>query len=250
MFIALGWFSVLQFALCIWAAVALTGNGNTLKNCAWTKMTVESGGSKAEIWMGLTHVHLERTIPGTDDFTTTLKWDDVCDCSEGTNPDMMACPFLGDSERSSECNACLESSAGFHTAAIAGILGKLGQLTTDFTRSAMDEDVPCQKVFGMVTGCFSSLLTLVALVQYANTCIRVVPDTILVNGISVPADTHPGIGWVLITICTIMGFPDSFANCLVPCPEDCVDVSYREKRAKGILPSGREVKRDPEDAGL
>lgn len=221
-----GYMAVAQLPLMIWACIGgLSTKGSDIKNSSWAYTDVSSYGT---VWAGLAGVHTE--IEFTDDngdkysFTETHKWSEACD-------DFNDQGFDYDQEKKDNCDSCASLATGMQTSTIGGILGRVGQLTTDFTRSRKDMDVNCQKVFGVVTGIFTSFMTLSSLSGFTDACITSMPGSFMgPNGDTISLSSTWGPGNIITALISFWAICDGILHLLVPVPEDGAEPGYIDRR--------------------
>jgi len=217
LFLFCAFLSAIQICMQVWSAFALSSGQDNIKNSAWSVIEVEGHG---HTYAGLTHVYTEMTF-GNSTMSKVRSYDDYCDdVSEVTN-----------SNYTTQCDDCKAQALGFHVAAITNIISKVGQYATDLTRSRVDYDVNCQKAFGMISGTYSSMMTIYMLSFYAAACANELPKQFFDPlGHEYTATSTYGIGFFLCLIGQFFGLFDAFVHCLVPCPEDAAEPGYIERR--------------------
>ena len=68
------------------------------------------------------------------------------------------------------CEACKDVASSSSTMAIMGVITTIPQLTTDFLRAFPENDLRCQKAFGIITGLFGMITNLMALQLFNTVC--------------------------------------------------------------------------------
>lgn len=148
----------------LFSAIALCAFDPTfdvIKNTCWTKGTITVNGTVTESYIGLRAIAL-RTIPAKGSSTVqVIDWEQA-DCAT----------FVQDGA----CRACKTAVLDIGTPAIMAIVTIIPQLTTDLVRSLPDQDVRCQKAFGIITGLFGLLSTLQSLNAFGYSCRRSLND--------------------------------------------------------------------------
>jgi len=222
------YFSVLQLGLGIWAAVSLTKNTTGVKNTHWMKVEIEDAGT---VWAGLTTMVVDFNHNGVN-ISRTDSWDNYCQISAAMNG----------AEQAQGCDDCKTASAAFHITAITNAISKVGQITTDATRSRIDLDVPCQKLVGLVAAAGGGISALFMLIEYADACAANMPTEYTdLSGNKLDVTTTYGPGFILTLFITIGSLLDGVGHALLPCPEDCAMSGYFYKRY-GYGPSSQKAK--------
>ena len=179
------------------AVLSLNASFEVIQSTAWTSGAIERNGTRFQIYVGLQSAAV-RSIRGTISTETIIDWKTT------------ECEDLLFSEA---CSSCREVALSTGTPSIVAIVTGFPQLFTNLLRSLSDQDVRCQKTFGIITGCWGFFSTLVALNAFAFSCRR-------------SLDAHPGQEWfigpglALATIACFFKIIDVTIHSLVPVPED------------------------------
>jgi len=199
--------SVTEIILGIVGACGLAKSQGTVENVAWGVATIKTSPDESTMWLGLAAVAYDLqdtssgisvTNEGVDD------WDKFCTNVALQNPD------------NSKCKDCKDAGTGLYMSAVIGVFSKLGQLSTDLTRSSHETDVACQKIFGVCTGIIGAISTLMTLQTWQTACHDAFPESIY--GFSV--DMKYGAGFICFWICTVGGILDGLVHLVVPLPAD------------------------------
>ena len=118
------------------------------------------------------------------------------------------------------CEACKDVASSSSTMAIMGVITTIPQLTTDFLRAFPENDLRCQKAFGIITGLFGMITNLMAL-QLFNTVCHKDFDT---EGDYFVA----GSGLICITLASMFKAYDVIAHCIVPVPSNVKELAHRK----------------------
>jgi len=221
-----GYLAVAQIPLMIWACVGgVSMVGSEIKSSSWAYTDV---GEYGTVWSGLTGVHTDISftdVNGTEvSITKTEKWSEFCDNQDSTN-------FNYDTEEKDSCQNCATLATGLAASTVGGIMGRVGQFTTDFTRSRKDMDINCQKVFGVVTGIFTSLMTLYSLAGFTDACVTSMPSAYIgPNGNVINLSTTWGPGNIITALISFWAILDGVLHLLVPVPEDAAEPGYIDRR--------------------
>merc|ERR1711879_280977 len=169
--------------------------------------------------MGLTTVYVEAT--GIIEDSGTMDWAEFCAWTNDTNVRVnqaMIANNVTDIENHSytKCEDCKDNGDALFVTVIVTVLSKVGQLTTDLTRSHGPYDVACQKVFGALVPIFGLITSVIALRAYDAACYEAIPKGI--GGV----ETNPerGIGYIFEMLVTILGVIDIIGHIIVPLPEE------------------------------
>jgi len=216
-FVTLSFLSLFQLAIAVVACFGLSDKASTLRAVPWSHIELSSSSinSTVDVYLGLSNVLIEY-----EDIEEVMEWEEFCN---HTNPN---------ADSSSGCQDCSDNSEVFFTTVIATTLSKVGQLTTDLTRSNGKEDVACQKVFGALVPIVGVITSIWALQAYGEACHDNIPDQIF------GASVHPshGIGFIFEVMATVMGIIDIFFNFVVPLPQKGDDnFNYYRAKESGYL---------------
>jgi hypothetical protein len=123
-----------------------------IESFCWTKGTVMQNGTKIEMFVGLQNVAIR-----INSDEKVFQWDNA-KCSE-----LLA---------SDSCEKCRSAVFEIGTPALMALVTAFPQLSTDLVRSLPDQDVRCQKAFGIITGLWGLFSTLAALNAFGYSCRR------------------------------------------------------------------------------
>ena len=116
------------------------------------------------------------------------------------------------------CEACKSVASSSSTMAIMGVITTFPQMTTDFLRAFPENDLRCQKAFGVVTGLFGMITNLISLQLFNTVCHKDLDGE--GNYFS------PGSGLICIWLASMFKLCDVIAHCLVPVPKNYKDLSH------------------------
>ena len=188
------------------AIFSLDPSFSMVESCCWTKGTIINtvNMTSTKVFVGLRSVAI-RTETYDDDSLSRVKTINEHVISWNTE--------ICEQELSTEiCTSCRDAVLSTGTPAIMAIVTALPQLATDLLRSLEDQDVRCQKAFGIITGVFGLLSTLVSLNTFGLSCRRSL-DTL-------PGQTwEVGPGLALATSAVVLKVVDIGIHCIVPVPE-------------------------------
>lgn len=208
-FLVLSFLSVCQFVLGIVGACGLSYTYTVLRDAPWAIAEVKVGDDTDTYYLGLSAIgyDISANITGmTSDgnsVTGTKGWEGFCNNIEANT-----------GQDASDCTDCQNAGTSLFMTSIITVFSKVGQLGTDATRSTTQEDVACQKIFGMLTGVVGTISTLITINSWDANCYKAFPDEIGTYSVSV---VH-GAGFICFWLCTIGGIFDAFFHALVPLP--------------------------------
>jgi len=116
------------------------------------------------------------------------------------------------------CNACKDVASSSSTMAIMGVITTIPQLTTNFLRAFPDNDLRCQKAFGIATGLFGMITNLMALQLFNLVCHK-----------DLDSDGNyfvAGSGLICISLASILKIYDIVAHCIIPVPRNIKELAH------------------------
>lgn len=230
--------SFFQIWLSVYAACGLAESDSVVKNTHWASGSVEDseGNELFSVYLGITHIVVEDKTPGGE--THGLSWDTACDPDEND-----ADIALGAVEY---CEDCKDATASLYTMVLLAALSKVGQMMTDIQRSTRAGDFNCQKILGIVTGIFSSLMNLLSFQAFLDACYQ---DEDITSDAGT-ASFSQGPGLIVMVLMSFLSIFDGIVHLLTPVPEAIVrmpGVGFPESRKrlgltnKGPMPTSKDV---------
>lgn len=179
-------FSVAGLIFLIAGICATSTNNTTIMRTAWA-VGSGKGDTPGRVFVGLV-----RVVYKANGDVNGIDISDV-DCDE-----------LGDA-----CDSCVDAVSSILPTAILGVITQLPQILTDLQRSTSRGDRNCQKVFGVVTGIFGCVTTIIALSEFGQSCWRIDADRF---------NMQPGPGFILTVLATLLKVVDVFCHLVLPMP--------------------------------
>jgi hypothetical protein len=158
---------------------------------------MERNGTSFDVYVGLKSASIRTTTSDQVVTDRLVQWDSAS-CSQAIFADA--------------CELCKHAALSIGTPAIMAVVTGIPQLMTDLLRSLSDQDVRCQKAFGILTGIWGLGSTLVSLNSFAASCRRGL------NNLEGQA-WHVGPGLAIATVAVVLKVVDIFIHCIIVVPE-------------------------------
>lgn len=142
------------------------------------------------------------------------------------------------------CEGCRSAAQDCISTVVLALLFSIPTLISDITRTSVSEDSNLEKVIGFAAGILGGVIDLMGLIFFAQDCVHVLPEHIVVGdkGLSAKVEWEEGIGLKCLIAATCILILDGILHLVVPAPQLEVDEEGNVLEKYDIDENGRALK--------